>query len=95
MGDTARCFLEMGATALMRGEAYRTWLSQGVSTDELTAIRQHLQRALGGENLGLPDERAAARTAEVRKARRDLTSSVPVSDRLSNTSRCRCEATSA
>ena len=45
------CFLEMGNTRLVRAEAYRAWLNQGVSDNELIAIRQHLQqeRAFGSK----------------------------------------------
>ena len=63
------CFLELGATALTRAEAYRTWLSQGVSDDELTAIRQHLQqeRALGSKRFQAMAERTLGRPVSVRR----------------------------
>jgi len=63
------CFLEMGATALMRAEGYRTWLSQGVSDDELTAIRQDLQqeRALGSKRFQAMAERTLGRPVSVRR----------------------------
>ncbi len=62
-------FLEMGATALMRAEAYRTWLSQGVSDDELTAIRRHLQqeRALGSKRFQAMAERTLGRPVSLRR----------------------------
>jgi hypothetical protein len=34
----------VGGLPLQRAEAYRTWLKQGVSNDELIAIRHNLQQ---------------------------------------------------
>ena len=41
----------MGNTPLERADAYGAWLEQGISDDELIAIRQHLQqeRAFGSK----------------------------------------------
>jgi putative transposase len=38
------CFIAMGNTPLVRAEAYRAWLKQGISDDELNAIRKHRKR---------------------------------------------------
>lgn len=63
------CFLEMGATPLVRAEAYRTWLKEGVSDDELIAIRQHLQqeRAFGSKRFQSMAERTLGRPVSVRR----------------------------
>jgi len=41
----------MGTTPLERAGAYGAWLKQGISGDELIAIRQHLrqERAFGSK----------------------------------------------
>jgi putative transposase len=48
-----------GSTPLERADAYRTWLKQGTSDDELIAIRQHLhqERALGSKRFQAMAER--------------------------------------
>lgn len=38
------CFIAMGDTPLVHADAYRTRFEQGVSDDELSAIRRHLQK---------------------------------------------------
>jgi len=44
-------FVAMGNTPLERAGAYGAWLKQGISDDELIAIRQHLrqERAFGSK----------------------------------------------
>jgi putative transposase len=54
----------LGSTPLERAHAYRTWLKQGISDDELIAHRQHLRQerafgskrfqAMAGKTLGRP-----------------------------------------
>ena len=64
----------MGETRLMRAEAYRAWLQQRVSDDELIAIRQHLQRgpAFGSKRFQAMAEKTLGRpvSATTRAARR-------------------------
>jgi len=52
----------------VRAEAYRTWLRQDVSDNDLHQIRQHLQqeRALGDVKFQAMIERALGRPAMVR-----------------------------
>ena len=63
------CFIEMGDTPLVRAEAYRAWLEQGVSDDELIAIRRHLQqeRAFGSKRFQAMAERTLGRPVSVRR----------------------------
>ena len=58
-----------GTTALVRAEAYRTWLKQGVSDEELIAIRQHLQqeRAFGSKRFQAMAEKTPGRPVSVRR----------------------------
>ena len=62
-------FIEMGDTRLVRAEAYRAWLEQGVSDDELIAIRQHLQqeRAFGSKRFQAMAEKTLGRPVSVRR----------------------------
>jgi len=43
------CLMALGLDELARGDAYRKWLQEAISDEELAAIRQHLaqERALG------------------------------------------------
>lgn len=63
------CFLDIGDTRLLRAEAYRVWLEQGVSDDELIAIRQHLQqeRAFGSKRFQAMAEKTLGRPVSVRR----------------------------
>ena len=56
---TPRLFHRDGGTRQARAEAYRAWLKQGVSNDQLIAIRQHLQqeRAFGSKRFQVMAER--------------------------------------
>lgn len=62
-------FLKMGDTRLVRADAYRTWLKQGVSDDELIAIRRHLQqeRAFGSTRFQAMVEKTLGRPVNVRR----------------------------
>lgn len=62
-------FIEMGITLQVRTEAYRAWLKQGVSDDELIAIRQHLQqeRAFGSKRFQAMAEKTLGRPVRVRR----------------------------
>lgn len=53
----------------MRAEAYAAWLEQGVSDDELIAIRQHLQqeRAFGSKRIQAMAEKTLGRPVSVRR----------------------------
>lgn len=53
----------------MRAEAYAAWLKQGVSDDELIAIRQHLQQehAFGSKRFQAMAEKTLARPVSVRR----------------------------
>jgi putative transposase len=53
----------------VRAEAYRAWLKQGVSDDELITIRQHLQqeRALGSKRFQAMAEKTLGRPVSVRR----------------------------
>ena len=59
----------MGTTPQARAEAYRTWLEQGVSKDELIAIRKHLQqeRAFGSKRFQAMAEKTLGRPVNVRR----------------------------
>lgn len=59
----------MGDTPLVRAETYRAWLEQGVSDDELIAIRQHLQqeRAFGSKRFQAMAEKTLGRPVNVRR----------------------------
>ncbi|WP_130618672.1 transposase [Dyella amyloliquefaciens] len=61
-------FLTMAPDALQRAEAYRSWLRQGVSDDEIAAIRLHLKqgRALGDQRFQAMVEKTLGRPASVR-----------------------------
>ncbi len=63
------CFMAMGDTRQSRAEAYRTWLEQGVSDDELIAIRRHLQqeRAFGSKRFQAMAEKTLGRPVSVRR----------------------------
>ena len=63
------CFLDIGDTRLVRAEAYRAWLDQGVSADELIAVRQHLQqeRAFGSKRFQAMAEKTLGRPVTVRR----------------------------
>jgi putative transposase len=63
------CFMAMGDTRQLRAEAYRTWLEQGVSDDELIAIRRHLQqeRAFGSKRFQAMAEKTLGRPVSVRR----------------------------
>jgi putative transposase len=63
------CFIEMGTTPQVRAEAYRAWLKQGVSDDELIAIRQHLrrERALESKRFQAMAEKTFGRPVSVRR----------------------------
>lgn len=58
-----------GSTPLERADAYRTWLKQGVSDDELIAIRQHLQqeRAFGSKRFQAMAEKTLGRPVSLRR----------------------------
>ena len=53
----------------LRADAYRTWLEQGVSDDELIAIRRHLQqeRAFGSKRFQAMAEKTLGRPVNVRR----------------------------
>jgi putative transposase len=63
------CFMAMGDTRQLRAEAYRTWLEQGVSDDELIAIRRHLQqeRAFGSKRFQAMAEKTLGRPVSLRR----------------------------
>ena len=63
------CFIAMGSTPLARAEAYRAWLKQGVSDDELMTIRQHLQqeRAFGSNRFQAMAEKTLGRPVSLRR----------------------------
>jgi len=63
------CFVEMGDTRLVRAEAYRAWLKQGVSDNELIAVRQHLQRerAFESKRFQAMAEKTLSRPVSVRR----------------------------
>jgi putative transposase len=59
----------MGNTPLVRADAYRAWLKQGVSDDELIAIHQHLQqeRAYGSKTPQAVAEKTLGRPVSLRR----------------------------
>jgi putative transposase len=61
-------YLGLDVDPNVRAEAYRTWLRQGVSDDDLHQIRRHLQqeRALGDAKFQAMIERALGRPSVVR-----------------------------
>lgn len=63
------CFIELGMTPQARANAYRTWLEQGVTKDELIAIRRHLQqeRAFGSKRFQAMAEKTLGRPVNVRR----------------------------
>jgi putative transposase len=63
------CFLDMGDTRQARAKAYAAWLKQGVSDEELIAIRQHLQqeRAFGSKRFQAMAEKTLGRAVSVRR----------------------------
>jgi putative transposase len=65
----ASCFIAMGTTPQVHAEAYRAWLKQGVSDDEVIAIRPHLQqeRAFGSKRYQAMAEKALGRPVSVRR----------------------------
>lgn len=66
------CFMAMGDSPQIRAEAYRTWLNQGISDDELLAIRQHLkqERAFGSKRFQAMAEKTLGRPVSVRRSGR-------------------------
>lgn len=62
------CFIAMGSDAPTRAAAYRQWLSEGVSEDDLTTIRSHLrqERALGDTRFQAMVEKALNRPVACR-----------------------------
>jgi putative transposase len=62
-------FIEMGTTPQVRAEAYRALIQQGVSDDELLAIRQRLQqeRTLGSKRFQAMAEKTLGRPVSVRR----------------------------
>ena len=65
-------YLAMGIDRCEREEAYRRWLSAGISDDELSRIRQSLtqERSLGDERFRQMVERALNRAASCRPSGR-------------------------
>ncbi len=63
------CFIAMGNMPLVRAEVYRAWLEQGISDDELIAIRQHLQqeRAFGSKRFQAMAEKTLGRPVSLRR----------------------------
>lgn len=63
------CFIAMGNTPLVRAQAYQAWLKQGVSDDELIALRQHLQqeRAFGSKRFQAMAEKTLGRPVSLRR----------------------------
>lgn len=63
------CFVAMGSTPLERADAYGAWLKQGISDDELIAIRQHLQqeRAFGSKRFQAMAEKTLGRPVSLRR----------------------------
>jgi putative transposase len=59
----------MGNTRLVRAKAYRAWLNQGVSDNELIAIRQHMQqeRAFVSKRFQAMAEKTLGRPVAVRR----------------------------
>jgi putative transposase len=59
----------LGSTPLEPADAYRTWLKQGISDDELIAIRQHLQqeRAFGRKRFHAMAEKTRGRPVSLRR----------------------------
>jgi len=65
-------FLAMASDAAERAAAYRIWLREGVGSDELLAIRQHLQqeRAFGSHRFQAMAEKTLGRPVSLRRAGR-------------------------
>lgn len=63
------CFVAMANTPLERADVYGAWLKQGISDDELIAIRQHLQqeRALGSKRFQAMAEKTLGRPVGLRR----------------------------
>ncbi|WEN14289.1 transposase [Rhodanobacter sp. AS-Z3] len=63
------CFLALRDTRQSHAETYLAWLEQGVSDDELMAIRKHLQqeRAFGTKRFQAIAEKALGRPVSVRR----------------------------
>ena len=63
------CFIAMGNTPLVRADAYQAWLKQGVSDDELIAIRRHLrqERAFGSKRFQAMAEKTLGRPISLRR----------------------------
>jgi hypothetical protein len=61
-----------GSAPLERADAYGAWLKQGISDDELIAIRQHLQqeRAFGGKRFQAMAEKTLGRPVSLRRPKR-------------------------
>lgn len=61
-------YLAIDADPVVRADAYREWLHQGVNEDELQRIRSHLkqERALGDPSFQAMVEKALGRPARVR-----------------------------
>lgn len=62
-------FADMGETPQARADTYREWLTQGVSDDELIAIRKHLQqeRAYGSKRFQAMAEKTLGRPVNLRR----------------------------
>ena len=62
-------FAGMGETPQARADTYREWLKQGVSDDELIAIRKHLQqeRAYGSKRFRAMAEKTLGRPVSLRR----------------------------
>ena len=62
-------FMAMGDTRQSRAEAYGSWLKQGVSDNELIAVRRQLQqeRAFGSKRFQAMAEKTLGRPVSVRR----------------------------
>jgi putative transposase len=61
-------FLAMAADVRQRAEAYRTWLHEDVTDDEVASIRLHIkqERAMGSQRFQAMVEKASGRPVAVR-----------------------------
>ena len=62
------CFMASGLDERARGDAYREWLQEAISDEELAAIRQHLaqERALGSPRFQQMMEKTLGRPVSLR-----------------------------
>ena len=62
------CFMALGLDGCARGDAYREWLQEAISDEELAAIRQHLAqaRALGSPRFQQMVEKTLGRPVSLR-----------------------------